>query len=336
MNLVSIVVPVYNAENYLTDCVDSIRAQSYQNIEILLVDDGSTDTSASLCDQLGQLDPRIRVIHNSNHGVSNARNTGLDQATGEYILFVDSDDTISRNLVRDNLEELVSDNSDISLFGFQYVYDTVSRRETVSNTIDQTLHVTDDVFFQQHFADLYEREWMNCPWNKLIRRSILTENGIRFPEKYSICEDMIFSVCVIRQCKSIVLLSGTYYKYCLRSTDSLVTKYHSHHFEALSEHYRLVSDYCAGYPSNAVVQNTIRSRYVSSSIAYIKRIVNAPSLSGKQKRKQIRSLLHDSLFCSVRRQTRNVRQKRVTYALVRMRATLLLYWMYTLQRKLHG
>ena len=116
MNLVSIVVPVYNAENYLTDCVDSIRAQSYQNIEILLVDDGSTDTSASLCDQLGQLDPRIRVIHNSNHGVSNARNTGLDQATGEYILFVDSDDTISPNLVRDNLEELVSDNSDISLF----------------------------------------------------------------------------------------------------------------------------------------------------------------------------------------------------------------------------
>ena len=92
---ISVIVPVYNVMAYLTRCVDSIRKQTYRNLEILLVDDGSTDGSAGLCDELADSDPRIRVIHQKNSGVSAARNAGIQEACGEYVLFTDSDDYVA-------------------------------------------------------------------------------------------------------------------------------------------------------------------------------------------------------------------------------------------------
>ena len=98
-DLVSVIVPVYNVEKHLRDCVDSILAQTYPELEIILVDDGSPDGSPAICDEYAASDPRVRVIHKNNHGVSAVRNTGLDAAEGKWIVFVDSDDTIATGMI---------------------------------------------------------------------------------------------------------------------------------------------------------------------------------------------------------------------------------------------
>ena len=111
--LISIIVPVYNVEKYLSKCIDSIINQTYKNIEIILIDDGSTDSSGAICDKYALVDSRIHVLHIENSGVSNARNVGLNHATGDYIGFVDSDDYIEPNMYELLLEELIADDVDV-------------------------------------------------------------------------------------------------------------------------------------------------------------------------------------------------------------------------------
>ena len=117
--LISVIVPVYNVEQYLKVCVDSICDQTYQNLEILLIDDGSPDRSGEMCDQIAKEDPRIRVIHKENGGLSSARNTGLDEAKGEYVSFVDSDDWIDRNMYEHLYSLMQQHNAQVAAGGLQ-------------------------------------------------------------------------------------------------------------------------------------------------------------------------------------------------------------------------
>ena len=112
---VTIIVPVYNIENYLPHSVKSIQQQTYSNLEIILIDDGSSDNSGLLCDQYANSDNRIHVIHKENSGLSDARNTGIDNATGEFLLFIDGDDYIDKEMVQLLLERLQNDHTDLAL-----------------------------------------------------------------------------------------------------------------------------------------------------------------------------------------------------------------------------
>ena len=120
MEKVSIVVPVYNAKNYIKRCIESLVCQTYHNLEIILVDDGSSDGSEKICDEYAKEDDRIKVIHKKNSGVSDSRNAGIEAADGDYILFVDSDDYINENTVEDNLKTAIEKNADIVIFCFKY------------------------------------------------------------------------------------------------------------------------------------------------------------------------------------------------------------------------
>ena len=121
-DLVTIIVPVYNAENELCRCVDSILAQSYKNLEIILIDDGSKDNSLEICSKYSRKDNRIKIFHKNNGGVSSARNFGLTEASGKYICFVDSDDWLDEQYVEALHEEILKNDSDIVIGGFSYVY----------------------------------------------------------------------------------------------------------------------------------------------------------------------------------------------------------------------
>lgn len=118
MKKVSIVVPVYNVEQYLERCLDSIRSQSYEKLEIILVDDGSTDNSSGICDRYAEIDNRIKVIHKTNGGLSDARNVGLENATGDYVYFCDSDDYIEKELIHDCIEAISGKDCDIVMFAY--------------------------------------------------------------------------------------------------------------------------------------------------------------------------------------------------------------------------
>ena len=121
-NLVSIVIPIYNVEKYLNECVDSVIVQTYHDLEIILVDDGSTDNSGKLCDEYKKIDDRIKVIHQKNGGLSAARNTGMDSAIGEYLYFLDSDDYIEPQTVERLVDTIEQEKADIVLFDGYVVY----------------------------------------------------------------------------------------------------------------------------------------------------------------------------------------------------------------------
>ena len=178
--LVSVIVPVYNAEKYLSRCIDSILAQTYTNFELLLINDGSKDNSGKICDEYAEKDNRIRVYHKENGGVSSARNYGLDKAVGKYICFVDADDWVNK----DYLEKLLP-TDDEEMVVCSFMYETMesfflSNIIRDKNNIETVLHLLLD-----HMA-------VCAPWCKIMRRDIIEQNNIRFDVNVSAGEDMLF------------------------------------------------------------------------------------------------------------------------------------------------
>lgn len=183
--MISIIVPVFNAQKYIKRCVESIKNQSYQDWELILIDDGSKDDSSSICDELKQSDSRIYVVHTINQGASAARNRGLDEATGDFITFVDADDWVEPN----HLEVLVNQiNSDVDLCINSFIADLYygSRPYQYKEVKTQDNIESINAFFTillQHSQFL---------WNKLFKNNIIEDNHIRFNTSISLGEDNIF------------------------------------------------------------------------------------------------------------------------------------------------
>ncbi len=169
--MISVIVPIYNVEKYLCECLDSIVNQTYKNLEILLVDDGSTDNSGLICDEYKNKDGRIRVFHTENGGLSAARNYGIDNAIGDYIGFVDSDDWIEADMYECLLNAINESNSDISCCGITSEYKDYSFQERSESAV---LNSTEAI--QAMLRDFY----INSPCTKLFRRCLFEQ--IRFPE----------------------------------------------------------------------------------------------------------------------------------------------------------
>ncbi len=168
--LISVIVPVYKVEDYLEQCVNSIRNQSYKNLEIILVDDGSPDNSGKLCDKLADSDNRIRVIHKQNGGLSSARNSGIDIAKGDYLSFVDSDDDINKDMIKSLYEAIASVNADFSCCQIVTVaFDGTRKKYDVKNELD--------VFYDNDVLNNYWDNFSSC--GKLYRKELF--NTIRYP-----------------------------------------------------------------------------------------------------------------------------------------------------------
>ena len=177
--LVSIVVPVYNAQDYLTKCLDSLISQSYRRIEIIVVDDGSTDGCAAICDEYQRLDERIRIVHQANGGLSAARNTGIDAAVGDYLTFVDSDDYVSKEYVRRLPEALTENDADISVCEFNAFFINESGGETYlsggESEKGEQVFTADEALKKMLYQELFDTE--ACA--KVFRRELF--DSIRFP-----------------------------------------------------------------------------------------------------------------------------------------------------------
>lgn len=174
MPAVSIVVPVYRVESYLEQCVDSLRSQTLRNIEILLVDDGSPDWCGAICDAYAERDPRIRVIHQENAGLSAARNAGIEAASGEYIMFVDSDDWAEPDYCRIPYEIAKTHGADLVIFQY-YVVKRNRRTQADCRNLPEGI-VTEEMGLYRSWL----RYWMEPAWNKLFHRKLFRD--LRFPE----------------------------------------------------------------------------------------------------------------------------------------------------------
>lgn len=199
---VSVIVPVYNAERWLRRCVDSVLAQTFSDLELLLVDDGATDGSPAICDEYAAMDSRVRVFHKPNGGVSSARNLALDQCGGGYVTFCDSDDWLSPQF----LEILTGHNADLIIGDFKFEgvdYDWVDDHIASDNF--------DDV---RHFlVENYKSALCTAPWGKLFSRQIIEENHLRFNESCSTGEDTIFCFDYMMHAKSVTVDNRALYFY---------------------------------------------------------------------------------------------------------------------------
>lgn len=209
----SVIIPVYNCKAYLPACVESIRAAKLADYEILLVDDGSTDGSDAVCDALTEKYPQVRVIHQENGGASAARNRGIREAKGKYILFVDADDTLQPfdDQTRAFIEK---DRVDMLSFGmkFEYCHKGTKVREEILSYPGGVFHRTD---LAEKFAEMFYANYLSPVWNKLIRRSILEENQIFFDERLTNYEDLAFSLQVLSHCDTVAAVPQAYYCYRL-------------------------------------------------------------------------------------------------------------------------
>lgn len=187
--MISIIVPIYNREKYLSECIDSILVQSYSDFEVLLIDDGSTDRSGEICDEYAQKDARIRVFHKENGGVSSARNVGLDNVQGEWVCFVDSDDTIAANYLEVLLKAAVENEADSSMGGFRYINSDKKVEIGASNRGMET--VEENI---KRFYACVTPDWHRYLWNRMLSADVIKKNHLRFNEKLYYKEDGLFLI----------------------------------------------------------------------------------------------------------------------------------------------
>ena len=176
-SLVSIIVPVYNVERYLAECIDSLLLQTYKNIEIILVDDGSPDRCPEICDHWADKDHRILVIHKENGGLSDARNKGMDQASGNYFMFVDSDDYIAPTMIECLYKSILNENADIAVCNYLYHFENDRRKNFATNIKSEVLSGA-EIFYNRKNERNYGI-W-TVAWNKLYKSEVFGNIRFRF------------------------------------------------------------------------------------------------------------------------------------------------------------
>lgn len=228
--LVSVIVPVYNNEKWIGRCLESIMFQSYKNIEIIVVDDGSTDESGKIVEDYSRNDNRIRIILQANHGVGYSRNVGMSVSEGEYIVFIDSDDFISRDYI-ERMMERMKDDIDLVICGYNEVRldDNIVR---ITNT-----HVLNHTVCSELSGNIYRdfykiREYINSPCLKIYRKKHIIQHNLEFPEDMVAGEDYIFNLSYYRHIKKYVYVPNAGYQY-FENISSITHKGSMMHFESL-------------------------------------------------------------------------------------------------------
>lgn len=212
---VSVIVPVYNVERYLEECINSLIYQDYYNLEIILVDDASTDNSPILCDKAAMIDERIKVIHKQKGGAASARNLGLSVMSGDYVCFVDSDDYVDKDYIQKLVENLEKVNADVAVCGFWYLYKNYEEKNEQLNMYQ--------VMSQIDFLKNFLTDWTSgLIWNKIFCSDVVRE--IRFEEGHKI-DDEFFTYKVIMKCKKIVMFDTPLYYYRMRASSVMSSSF---------------------------------------------------------------------------------------------------------------
>ena len=252
MELVSIIVPVYNVEQYLRECIQSLVNQTYSNIEIILVDDGSKDASGKICDELKKEDWRIKVIHKENAGLGYARNSGLDIAQGEYVTFIDSDDVADDNLVESLMQGIHANKADTCIGGFKRITEDgkIAYEEKYEKKTYVGLEVFQGLFARMLGSDVDKHDAVRMSvWNVLYSMKIIKDNDIRFPsERVLISEDIIWDSQYYKYSSAAAIIESTAYKYRI-TPGSLTQKYKPNKFKMICKLYDVLCEKVGSDPN---------------------------------------------------------------------------------------
>lgn len=276
--IISIIVPCYNVEKYIERCVTSLVNQTYTNIEIILVDDGSTDSTGELCDNYEKADNRIKVIHKKNGGLSDARNAGMKVAIGNYFFFVDSDDFISTDTIKFLYENLLDKAADISTCTHINFFE--------NNNIKNKMYDNKNFVYETEDALknlLYEKNITTSAWGKLYKRTLF--DNVEYP-KGKICEDLPTTYLLFAKSKRVSINSMPMYYYLIRKDSIIHSKFNSKRLDALdfaNDETIFIKENFPNILNAAISREFMEAVYISTTIPY--------SLEYKNARKRIKNIL---------------------------------------------
>lgn len=293
--MISIIIPAYNCIKSLEYCVSSALQQTYTDFELLLIDDGSTDGSSELCDEFAAKDGRIRAIHKPNGGVSSARNTGIDAASGKYITFCDSDDYLEPDYLA-TLVQTAEANPDCGHIwcGFQ----TVTGYEKENAVPNFTASEAVTYYSLKDYMTLHEM-WLDTgPWNKLYAADIIKKSGLRFAEDLSLGEDWLFNLSYIDASMNdkFAVISKPLYNYVRGNSDSLDSKYRRN----LLDIYRRLNFECLSHLNSWNVPEAQIEKFYNSRFYLFEKVLRntmrAPDMSKREKIKRNSAFMSSEEF----------------------------------------
>ena len=343
--LVTVVLPIYNVEKYLDRCVTSVVNQTYRNLEIILVDDGSPDNCPQMCDAWAEQDSRIKVVHKKNAGLGMARNTGIEHATGAYICFFDSDDYIAGDTVEKACHLAVHAQADIVVFGMSNVN---NRGEVVKQRIPQaekTIYAGDEV--QARFLpdlvdcrhrDVAVKNLTLSAWSCLYSMELIRKTGWRFvSERQNISEDSYSLIWLYKYVSRVAVLPEALYFYCANGA-SLTQTYRADRFSRIKQFYMDTVAMAETQGYNDAVMVAISGLYISFTIAAMKQI-EAANMDTKDKKQLLRQITEDTLTRKILSDARccySSRAREVLLWAMRKELHPIVWWCLQLQRKREG
>lgn len=226
MDKVSIIVPIYNAEDYLLNCLESLVNQTYESIEIILVNDGSKDKSLEICKEIAKNDERVKVFSIRNSGVSTARNLGIDKSTGDYITFVDSDDWAEENMIEFALDKANSTDCDVVVWSYFKNYLNKEKRLSLIPGGNQTFTTEKDILYLKSIYQFYGENKLGdtvsagTTWGKLYKSDLIKKNNIQFKEKLTRSQDVIFGLEAFSKAKLISYYDESLYHYRINNSST--------------------------------------------------------------------------------------------------------------------
>ena len=232
--LISVIVPVYNVEKYLRECIDSIIRQTYKNIEIILIDDGSKDSSGQICDEYTKKDKRIKVIHQENRGVSSSRNLGIKKSNGKWITFVDSDDWLEDNFIEVLFNIAKRENADISISGYNRVQNSKIEKINISTEIQEYNS------YEYLIKTLNPQTGLGFCHMRLIRKAVI--NNIQFDENLPVAEDALFNMQISTKINKAIHSNKNLYNY-RNNSESVVKKYNEKYAQKYLEAMEAIKKY---------------------------------------------------------------------------------------------
>lgn len=308
MPLVSVIVPVYNAENHLTKTVESVLAQTHDNFELILVNDGSVDSSPEICKYFSEIDHRVRAFHQDNRGPGAARNRGIMEAKGQYLAFVDADDTVAEDWLERMVTLQMASNADLVCTGYNklVVRDGIIRKIKSFKPRAQLFQSKEEI--RMNIGSILHSRFLNPLWNKLYSRRFVLEHGLFIEESFPLGEDFLFNLEYLVRCNSVHFSDIACYNHVINQ-DSLTHQFRKDKYELLDKVDNRKREILSnnGYDSNLVDSSSIRIIYscfmdlfhrqnnmrYKEKLAYINRILNLSKTQSILRRYYTRNYVED-------------------------------------------
>lgn len=302
LDMISVIVPVYNAEQYLDECLNSIKAQTYSDLEIICVNDGSTDRSKKIVESFCQQDSRFTLLDIENNGVSNARNHAIEIAKGKYIMFVDADDWIDAETCEIAIKMIRKHEADVVMWSYMSENDggpspkkifngnkIFETHETVGKLHQRFVGITGKELSHPEMADSL------CPvWGKLYKKNVIVDNEVKFVdlEKIGTYEDGLFNLEVFGHINKAIYLDGYYYHYRRNNSNSTTAKYNERLFEQWENLYKIIGEYIKMNHLTESYRCALNNRIALGILGQTLN-VNSSNKSFLKKQKELKRILKD-------------------------------------------